>query len=89
MDLTTGGILAWLAVGLIAGWAAGKIRRGNDFGLIGDLAVALIGALVGGLVAGLAIQGPSGFSVSVAAAFVGAAGLLALMRLLGTRRMPV
>jgi uncharacterized membrane protein YeaQ/YmgE (transglycosylase-associated protein family) len=87
MALSPGGIIAWLVVGLIAGWAAGKVSRGHGFGLIGDLVVGLIGALVGGLVAGLFIQGSIGFIGSIIVAFLGAIILLALLRLVSGRRM--
>ena len=72
MALSPGGIIAWLLVGLIAGWAAGKVSRGHGFGLIGDLVVGLIGALIGGLVAGAFIQGSVGFVGSIIVAFLGA-----------------
>jgi len=86
MALSPGGIIAWLLVGLIAGWAAGKVSRGHGFGLIGDLVVGLIGALIGGLVAGAFIQGSVGFIGSIIVAFLGALVLLALIRLLSGRR---
>jgi len=86
MALSPGGIIAWLVVGLIAGWAAGKVSRGHGFGLIGDLVVGLIGALVGGLIAGLFIQGSIGFIGSIIVAFLGAVILLALLRLVSGRR---
>jgi len=86
MALSPGGIIAWLVVGLIAGWAAGKVSRGHGFGLIGDLVVGLIGALIGGLIAGAFIQGSVGFIGSIIVAFLGAIVLLALIRLLSGRR---
>ena len=86
MALSPGGIIAWLVVGLIAGWAAGKVSRGHGFGLIGDLVVGLIGALVGGLIAGVFIQGSVGFFGSIVIAFLGAVILLALLRLVSGRR---
>jgi len=86
MALSPGGIIAWLLVGLIAGWAAGKVSRGHGFGLIGDLVVGLIGALIGGLIAGAFIQGSVGFVGSIIVAFLGALVLLALVRLLSGRR---
>ena len=41
-------MLYWIIVGIIAGWLAGKLVRGEGFGLIGDLLLGLIGGLVGG-----------------------------------------
>ena len=86
MALSPGGIIAWLLVGLIAGWAAGKVSRGHGFCLIGDLVVGLIGALIGGLIAGAFIQGSVGFIGSIIVAFLGALLLLVLIRLLSGRR---
>ena len=86
MALSPGGIIAWLLVGLIAGWAAGKVSRGHGFGLIGDLVVGLIGALIGGLIDGAFIQGSVGFIGSIIVAFLGALFLLVLIRLLSGRR---
>lgn len=86
MDLAPGGIIAWLIVGLIAGWAAGAVSRGHGFGIIGDIVVGLIGALVGGFLAGFLIHGSVGLIGSILIAFVGAVILLAIFRaIMGSR----
>jgi uncharacterized membrane protein YeaQ/YmgE (transglycosylase-associated protein family) len=41
------GVLAWILIGLVAGWLAHVILGGRG-GLFGNIAVGLIGALVGG-----------------------------------------
>jgi uncharacterized membrane protein YeaQ/YmgE (transglycosylase-associated protein family) len=41
------GILAWIFIGLIAGWLAHLILGGRG-GLFGNIAVGLIGAILGG-----------------------------------------
>jgi uncharacterized membrane protein YeaQ/YmgE (transglycosylase-associated protein family) len=41
------GVIAWIIVGLVAGWLAHVILGGRG-GLFGNVAVGLIGALVGG-----------------------------------------
>jgi uncharacterized membrane protein YeaQ/YmgE (transglycosylase-associated protein family) len=41
------GIIAWIIIGLIAGWLASKILGGSG-GLFYNLAVGLVGAIVGG-----------------------------------------
>ena len=46
MHLSNESIIVILAVGLVAGWLAGKIVRGAGFGLIGDIAIGLIGAFI-------------------------------------------
>ncbi len=88
MALSPGGIIAWIIVGLTAGWAPGKVSRGHGFGLIGDLVVGLIGALIGGLIGGAFIQGSVGFVGSIIVAFLGALLLLVIIRLLTGYRSP-
>lgn len=85
MTLEPGGIIAWLVVGLIAGWLAGVVMKGGGFGLIGDIVVGLIGALVGGFVFSLITGGTAGFWGSIAVAFVGAVILIAIVRVLPGR----
>jgi uncharacterized membrane protein YeaQ/YmgE (transglycosylase-associated protein family) len=46
MHLSDEGLLVILVVGIIAGWLAGKVVRGNGFGLVGDAAIGIVGALV-------------------------------------------
>jgi uncharacterized membrane protein YeaQ/YmgE (transglycosylase-associated protein family) len=82
--LDPGGLVAWLLVGLIAGWFAGQVMKGSGYGLIGDLVVGLLGAFIGGFVFG-ALQGSyalgsTGFWGSVLVAFVGALFLLTMLR---------
>jgi uncharacterized membrane protein YeaQ/YmgE (transglycosylase-associated protein family) len=39
MHLSDEGLIVILVVGFIAGWLAGKVVRGNEFGLVGDAAI--------------------------------------------------
>ncbi len=41
------GVLAWIIIGLVAGWLATQILGGTG-GLLYNLAVGLVGAVVGG-----------------------------------------
>ncbi len=41
--LNPGGLIAWLFIGLVAGWLAGVIMPGKGFGLLGDLIIGLVG----------------------------------------------
>jgi uncharacterized membrane protein YeaQ/YmgE (transglycosylase-associated protein family) len=41
------GIIAWIIIGLVAGWLATQILGGTG-GLLYNLAVGLVGAIVGG-----------------------------------------
>jgi uncharacterized membrane protein YeaQ/YmgE (transglycosylase-associated protein family) len=81
MELSPGGIIAWIIVGLIAGWGASTVSRGHRFGLIGDIIVGLIGALLGGFLAGFFIHGSVGLVGTIIIAFLGALVLLFILRL--------
>jgi uncharacterized membrane protein YeaQ/YmgE (transglycosylase-associated protein family) len=71
------GIIAWIIVGLIAGWLANLILKGRGGGLFGNLAVGLIGAIVGGWLFGaLGIISAPGFGPQLVSATVGAIVLL-------------
>lgn len=78
------GILAWIVVGLIAGWLAGELMRGGGFGLVGDIIVGIVGALLGGFLASalFGIANPlSGINIpSILVAFLGAVVLIAILR---------
>jgi len=47
MQISGEGLLIILLVGLIAGWLAGEIVQGGGYGLVGDIAVGIVGALIG------------------------------------------
>ena len=85
------GILAWIVVGLIAGWLAGELMRGSGFGLLGNIIVGIIGALLGGFLATalLNVADPlSGINITtLIVAFLGAVILLAILRLLRGSRV--
>jgi uncharacterized membrane protein/uncharacterized membrane protein YeaQ/YmgE (transglycosylase-associated protein family) len=40
--------LIWVATGALAGWSAGKLMKGRDYGWLGNIILGLIGSLVGG-----------------------------------------
>ena len=84
------GILAWIVVGLIAGWLAGMVMRGGGYGLIGDIVIGIVGALLGGWIATTFLHvagGMSGINLySILVAFAGAVVLLILVRLVSGRR---
>lgn len=75
------GFIGWILIGLIAGWLAGKVTRGQGFGLIADLFLGLIGAVIGGWLFGRIGLTTFGFIGSLAAATVGAVILVAVARL--------
>ncbi|HZS75382.1 MAG TPA: GlsB/YeaQ/YmgE family stress response membrane protein [Ktedonobacteraceae bacterium] len=87
-SLNPGGIIAWLVVGLIAGFLASVVMRGGGYGILGDIIVGLIGAFLGGLLANLLFPGSSfGFIGSIIVAFIGACILIAILRAFSGRRV--
>jgi uncharacterized membrane protein YeaQ/YmgE (transglycosylase-associated protein family) len=84
------GILAWIVVGLIAGWLASMVMRGGGYGLIGDIIIGIVGAVIGGFLAGALFNVPdavNGINVtSILVAFLGAVVLIAILRAVSGRR---
>ncbi len=78
--LNPGGLIAWLVIGLLAGWLAGVIMPGKGFGLIGDLVVGLVGAFLGGLLMNVLVPDQTfGFWGSFVVALIGACILVAII----------
>ena len=84
--LTPGGVIAWLVVGLIAGWLAGQVMKGGGYGILGDILVGLIGSFLGGLLVGFFAEGAVGFWGSIVVAFIGACVLIVLVRVISGRQ---
>jgi uncharacterized membrane protein YeaQ/YmgE (transglycosylase-associated protein family) len=86
MTLTV--VLIWLLIGLIAGFLASHVMGGGH-GVVVDMIIGLMGAVVGGFILGnwLGYE-PGSFIGHVIVAFLGAALLLGLLRLVeGPRRI--
>jgi uncharacterized membrane protein YeaQ/YmgE (transglycosylase-associated protein family) len=74
-------VIAWIIIGLIAGWLAGTLSRGRGFGCIADIILGMIGAIIGGWIfTKLGIFG-GGIIYSIAAATIGAVILVAFASL--------
>jgi len=83
MHLSNESIIAILVVGIIAGWLAGVLVRGTGFGLIGDLAVGIVGAFIGNWVLPhLHIYLGEGWVAAIVNALIGAIILLVVIRLI-------
>ena len=67
-------ILAWLVVGLIAGFLASKVINKTGEGMIMDIVLGVVGAIVGGFVFNVfGAHGATGINLySIGVAFVGA-----------------
>jgi uncharacterized membrane protein YeaQ/YmgE (transglycosylase-associated protein family) len=86
------GLIAWIVIGVIAGWLTGKLMKGSGFGFLMDMVIGLIGAVVGGFLSShLGFGGVSqhGMIVSIAIAVVGAVVLTWLFRLITGSRTAV
>jgi len=86
ITLAPGGIIAWLVVGLIAGWLAGKVMSGAGYGIIGDIVTGLLGAVVGGFLFGQVVTTGEGFWGSILVAFLGACLLIFIVRFVALKR---
>ena len=85
------GLLAWIVVGLVAGWLASQVMRAGGYGLIGDIIVGVVCAVIGGFLAATFFHIPdavNGINVtSILVAFIGAVILIAILRAVGGRRL--
>lgn len=89
LDVET--LLIWVLVGLVAGFLASHLAFGHGLGLFWDIIVGIVGAFIGGFL----LAGVLHISVGVAGhpiitqmimAFIGAAILLLILRLVGGGR---
>ena len=77
------GILAWIVVGLIAGWLAGQVMKGGGYGLVADIILGLLGGVLGGWIfEKLGASTGGGMLGSIIVAFIGAVILVGITRLL-------
>ena len=76
-------MIAWLLVGLIAGWLAGQVMKGGGYGILVDLILGLLGGVVGGwLFDRLGIWPGGGMIGAIIVSFVGAVILVGISRLI-------
>jgi len=89
LNLDPGSWLAWIVVGLIAGAIAARVVAGRGFGCIADIVVGVAGAIIGGFLLSslFGFSGNVGFFGSIVVAFIGAAALLAVLKLVSGGRL--
>ena len=89
LNLDPGSWISWIIIGLIAGAIAARVVAGRGFGCIADIVVGVAGAIIGGflLSALFGVSGTVGFWGSLVVAFLGAAVLLAGLKLLSGGRL--
>jgi uncharacterized membrane protein YeaQ/YmgE (transglycosylase-associated protein family) len=80
-------LLWFIVVGLIAGWATGKIMRSSGYGALGDILIGIAGALVGSwILRAFGFQGRGGTIYTILVAIGGAVILTWLYRLVVGRK---
>ncbi len=80
-------ILWWIIVGLIAGWATGKIMKGSGYGALMDIVVGIVGAVIGGFIMrSLGFSAQGGMVYTILVAILGAVILTLLIRLITGKR---
>ncbi len=80
--------LSWIIVGLVAGWSAGKILKGNTYGPFMDIAMGICGAVAGGmLMRSAGFAGYGGTIITTVVALIGAVLLTLLSGFVNGRRM--
>jgi uncharacterized membrane protein YeaQ/YmgE (transglycosylase-associated protein family) len=80
--------LSWIIVGLVVGWSAGKILKGNGYGPLMDIAMGICGAVAGGFLArSVGLGGYRGASFTILVAIVGAVLLTLVAGFVNGRRL--
>ena len=84
-------IIAWIVLGLIAGFIASKLVNKTGEGLVLDIGLGILGAVVGGFVFNqLGAAGVTGFNLySMLVAVIGAVLVLVVYHLVTGRRAVV
>jgi uncharacterized membrane protein YeaQ/YmgE (transglycosylase-associated protein family) len=81
-------LLWWTMIGLVAGWLAGKILKGDSYGPFMDIVMGIGGAMAGGLVMRSAgIGGFGGTIITTLVAMVGAVVLTLAAGFVNGKRM--
>jgi uncharacterized membrane protein YeaQ/YmgE (transglycosylase-associated protein family) len=77
------GLIYIIVVGLIAGWATGRIMKGAGYGVLVDILLGIAGAIFGSWILGvLGIYTSGGLVPSILVAILGAVLLVAIVRAL-------
>lgn len=81
------GFIAWVIVGLIAGWLASVVMRTNsEQGMLSDILIGMVGAVLGGFLMNLfGAEGAGGFNLySIFVATLGAILLIGIKKMFET-----
>jgi uncharacterized membrane protein YeaQ/YmgE (transglycosylase-associated protein family) len=75
-------LIWWIIVGLVAGWAAGKIMKGGGYGAVMDIILGIVGAVIGGWLLGALGIHAGGLIGTIVVAIIGAMFLIWISRML-------
>jgi uncharacterized membrane protein YeaQ/YmgE (transglycosylase-associated protein family) len=74
-------LLAWIFIGVLVGWAAGRILEGNGYGPLMDMVMGIGGAVASGLL--MRAAGFHGFGGAVVTSMVAIIGATLLTMVVG------
>ena len=81
-------LLAWVVIGAVVGWGAGRVLQGNGYGPLMDTLMGIGGAVVGGFAMSSAgLGGYGGTIITTLDAMVGAVLLTAVAAYINGRRI--
>ena len=81
-------LIAWILVGAVVGWGAGRVFQGNGYGPFMDILMGVGGAVVGGLLMRSAgFGGYGGAIITTMVAMIGAALVTVLAAYVNGRKI--
>lgn len=80
-------LIIFLVIGAVSGWLAGLIRRGEGFGLFGNIIVGVAGSFLGGLLFRLIGIQDTYFIGTIIISVIGSVILLALVNMFTGRKV--
>lgn len=81
-------LIAWILVGAVVGWGAGRVFQGNGYGPFMDALMGVGGAVVGGLLTrSVRFGGYGGTIITALVAMIGAALVTVLAAYVNGRRI--
>jgi len=81
-------LFAWIVIGAVVGWGAGRVFQGNGYGPLMDALMGIGGAVVGGFaMSSVGFGGKGGTIITTLVAMIGAVLLTALAAYVNGRRI--
>jgi uncharacterized membrane protein YeaQ/YmgE (transglycosylase-associated protein family) len=75
-------MFAWILIGLVSGWLAGKILNGNGYGMMADIGLGLLGGVIGGMIFGVLGVSAHNFIGAILMSTAGATALVIATRII-------